>query len=314
MMADDDLWDEMPDLDDEVADALLDGTLAPDEVQLRYIDVAGLIRCARGPAAPWELASEAMVLDAMSAAVADDEPSHRTRPVGVVRRVLAAKAVAAVAIGVAGVAAAAATGGFVGWLEGLPPNGGVSPPGVTWTTNPLDVPPSSVGPGVDVGGAVDPAVTEVVPPPTEPSPCWPPSDDPGLVSPDSSTGLEPGSCQDAAEANPSGASPDPSGGAAGPNDSPPGSTVPPLAQGSPPLAPGGSSSGHRSSTGQTGSTPGQGGGTPGQGSPPPGSAGTSPGQSGATPGQTDPTPAERASPPVDGGPPAGVGGSRPPLP
>lgn len=100
-------------LDDRTLDRLLSGSLDPDDAPPAYASVAALVRTARGPATPDELAGEARVVATVAQTVATgsgvDEITDRRRPM--LAKLVSAKAAMAAAIVLAGgTAAAAGTG------------------------------------------------------------------------------------------------------------------------------------------------------------------------------------------------------------
>jgi hypothetical protein len=99
-----------PVLDEDTADRLLRGRLDPADAPSAYAPVARLVKAARGPATPEELAGEAAAIAAFTAAVHADPstlvPRRATMPSKLIS-VKAAAAVLAAVLSVGGVAAAA---------------------------------------------------------------------------------------------------------------------------------------------------------------------------------------------------------------
>jgi hypothetical protein len=180
-----DLWVELTQFDQRLADGVWDGTPPPSEAPAWSRELAALIDAAAGPPTPDELANEDAVVTAMRqairgvgperhVAVADGAdrvveltpvPEGRSRRVGRIAAVKGGVVVGVIAFGVA--AAAAATTGIV--VARVAPGGDKNPP------------PTPAGP----------PITETLDEPASGAP-WPTDQGTGAVSEDSEADGEPG--------------------------------------------------------------------------------------------------------------------------
>jgi hypothetical protein len=313
MTVSDDHWGDMADLDDDLVDRLLDGTVANGDVPRSLGRVATLVRSAQSSATSEELAGEDQIVTAMEEIILDARGRR-----DVVGRALVAKAVALVTLGSLAVAAAAATGGVAGlWFDSGRPD--PDPPAVTVATSMPPAPPM-------VSDEGSPDADAEARPPTDASECAPPA---APSSADHVERLRMSSCPAIPPATPSvtldgvpPASPPPA--AAEPNSSGPSAdahqTIPaqrpaPTAPAEAPPGQSGSAPGHaETSPGQSGTAPGQAETTPGQGATPPGHGGSPPGQAGTTPGRGDTAPGLAETAPGRNGAAPGQSGAAPDQP
>jgi len=320
MSAFDDLHGEMGHRDDVFADALLDGRLDPADAPAGYRNVALLIRSARGPRSPAELASEPETVPAMVAVVGDAmraqrrDTYRRTGTARVVRRAVAAKVVAAVVIGAFGLAAAATTGVVVAivtappthdvplptdWAPTRPP--GASPRRELPALGTEQPPAEPVSSDLDIGPDSHHAPATVTSPDVEP----PQSDD-------GSSQVEPLADPNATPPAPAERAPDgdrPTAETIGDTADTVGSSAetvgaptedgasPPESE-APGVAPTGSPPGPEATPpGHGGSPPGLDPTPPGLGATPPGQGGSPPGRDAAPPGTGDESPGQSGEPP-----------------
>jgi hypothetical protein len=300
MTVSDDSWGDMAELDDRLADRLLDGTVSGDDVLPSLGRVATLVRSAQTSPTPEELAGEAQIVTAMQEIIMNDRGRR-----GIVGRALVAKAVAVATLGGLGVAAAAATGGIAGlWFEPARPDR--ERPVVTaprWT-DPTTSP---------AGGAVylDPDADRQ--PPADPSGCGAPADPPPAdhverLLASSCVGIPPVTPSVTVDGGPPGSEPLPPREGADPDRSGPAPPDPPQTDPAGPENPPGAVG---MTPGQSGTAPGVAGTTPGQAGTAPGVAGTTPGQAGTAPGVAGTTPGQAGTAPGVAGTTPGQAGEAP---